>query len=297
MNAVLASGFSHVAEGAHGLKCAARRRSPYVYDLQRDVTLGVDGIMHSSPAVPTPAADRRSQSYQLFMLALCLYAMGALAARSFLRLSSDTIQILEYADIGVCSLFLLDFLYSFFTAPDRWRYFYTWGWVDLASSIPAVPLLRFGRAARILRIFRVLRGVRATKLMVSLVLDRRAESAFLAAALVSLLLIVFSSIAVLEFESSTGGNITTPADALWWAIVTMTTVGYGDRYPITWEGRLVGGMLMTAGVGLFGIVSGFVASWFLAPRSKRQASATAELHEEVRALRQLVDEKLVRRTE
>ena len=52
---------------------------------------------------------------------------------------------------------------------------------------------------------------------------------------------------------------------MWWSISTMTTVGYGDRYPITSEGRLVAVFLMATGVGLFGTLSGAVASWFLSP--------------------------------
>ena len=143
-----------------------------------------------------------------------------------------------------------------------------------------------------MRIFRVLRGVRATKLVASILIDRRAESAFLAAALVSLLLIVISSIAVLQFESVPDANIKVAADALWWSVVTITTVGYGDKYPVTPEGRIVAGVLMTAGVGLFGIISGFVAAWFLAPRSKQQRSEIDALRLEIQALHKLVQEGL-----
>jgi voltage-gated potassium channel len=60
-------------------------------------------------------------------------------------------------------------------------------------------------------------------------------------------------------------NIKNAADALWWVYVTITTVGYGDRYPTTSAGRIVGVFVMTAGVGLFGTLSGFLANKFLAP--------------------------------
>ena len=103
--------------------------------------------------------------------------------------------------------------------------------------------------------------------------------------LVSFLLVVFSSIAILQFETTADANIKTANDALWWAFVTITTVGYGDRYPVTPEGRIVAAVLMTAGVGLFGTFSGFVASWFLAPKTKLEESETRQLSEEIRALR------------
>lgn len=103
------------------------------------------------------------------------------------------------------------------------------------------------------------------------------ESAFLTAALLCLLLIVSGSIAVLQFEKASAGNIVSSEDALWWAITTMTTVGYGDRFPITSEGWLVAVVLMAAGVGVFGTLSGLVASWFLAPATKEADSELVEI--------------------
>ena len=225
------------------------------------------------------------------MLVLCLYALGVLAAESFFSTDQATRWILDIADNLVCALFFLDFLMSFFCAPNKWKYFSTWGWIDLASSIPMVDALRWGRAARIVRIFRVLRGVRATKLIISFILDRRSEGTFLAAALISILLVVFSSIAILQFETTADANIKTPEDALWWAFVTITTVGYGDKVPLSTEGRLIAGLLMTAGVGLFGTFSGFVAAWFLEPEAKKGENERESLRQELVAIRQLLEKK------
>lgn len=240
----------------------------------------------------TSQAESRSVSpYQLFMLVLCLYALLALAMHSFLALGEETRRLLEWTDNVVCLLFLLDFVVSFVRAERRWHYLVTWGWVDLLSSIPTVDPLRWGRAARILRIFRVLRGVRATKLIATFLLNRRAESTALSAALISLLLLVFSSIAILQFENIPEANIHGAGDALWWAFVTMTTVGYGDRFPVTVEGRIIGGLLMTAGVGLLGTLSGFVAAWFLTPNREKQGSELEHLRMEIRQLRELIEQK------
>jgi voltage-gated potassium channel len=218
------------------------------------------------------------------MLALCLYALGALVLDRALPSNSPTRQVLEAADLGLCALFFLDFLISLARAPRRAEYFLRWGWIDLASSIPTVAALRWGRAARVLRIVRVLRGVRATKILAGFILQRRAEGVFLAAALVSLLLTVFASIAILQFEVGDGANIKNAQDALWWAFVTITTVGYGDRYPVTPEGRAVAALLMTAGVGLFGTFSGFVASCFLTPDVREQESELQLLRGEIASL-------------
>jgi voltage-gated potassium channel len=225
------------------------------------------------------------------MLALCLFALAVFAVDTVARLSPSTRQIFEYADTAVCVLFFADFVGQLATAPNRWRYFSRWGWIDLLSSIPMVDVLRIGRVARVMRIIRVLRGLRSTKLIAGFLLDRRAESTFLAAVLVSLLLVVFASVAILQFENVAGANITSAQDAVWWSVVTITTVGYGDRYPITPEGRAIAAVLMTAGVGLFGTFSGFVASWFLAPANKERESELQALRKEIVNLRQLLESR------
>ena len=231
--------------------------------------------------------------YQLFMLILCLLALGALAAETMLALTPGTRQILHYADTAVCVLFFGDFCVQMARAPNRWRYFVRWGWIDLLSSIPMIDALRVGRAARVLRVLRVLRGVRSTKLLAEFLITRRAQGAFLAASLLSLLLVVTGSIAILEFENVKGANIVSADDAVWWAMVTLTTVGYGDRYPITPEGRIIAGLLMTAGIGLFGAFSGFVASWFLKPAQQESEGDIAELRGELRAIRALLERQRV----
>ena len=224
--------------------------------------------------------------YDLFMLLLCACALIILAAGAFFRWSEPTGVILAYADTFVCGLFFVDFLVSLYRAPRKLRYLGTWGWIDLLSSIPAVDYLRWGRSARFLRILRVLRGVKSARVLAQFAAGRRADSALFASVLLSLLLVVCCSIAVLEFEVPAGGNIASAQDAMWWAVTTMTTVGYGDRYPITAEGRLVAIFLMAAGVGIFGMMSGLVASWFLSPANQE---GDADRKEIKRLLIELLD--------
>jgi voltage-gated potassium channel len=221
---------------------------------------------------PADSVDRYAslrRPYQLFMLGLSVYALLALAIDVFLPAESVSKRVLEIIDYFVCALFFVDFIVSAATAERRVRYLLTWGWLDLASCIPVFQSARLGRLARILRIAKVMRGIRATKIISTFILGKRAEAAFLAATLVSILLVVCASIGVLHFENGIdGSNIKTADDAVWWAVVTITTVGYGDKFPVTGEGRVIAAILMIAGVGLFGTFSGFVAAWFLAPKNK-----------------------------
>ena len=113
------------------------------------------------------------------------------------------------------------------------------------------------------------------------------------------MIVVFSSIAILQFETAPEANIKTPIDAFWWAYVTVTTVGYGDRYPLSVEGRIIGCVLMTFGVGLFGTFSGFVASLFVEAEMKEEEGDVQQLTREIQALRaqvQALEPKLNERT-
>lgn len=88
--------------------------------------------------------------------------------------------------------------------------------------------------------------------------------------MISFVLMVFSSIAILNCETAPESNIKTASDALWWSFVTITTVGYGDFYPTTLLGRIIAAALITAGVGLFGTFTAYVASSFLQQEEEEQ---------------------------
>jgi voltage-gated potassium channel len=209
--------------------------------------------------------------YELFSLALSVVALVVLGLTVSGSQTPETRQLLELADLTLCAFFFLDFCRNLVVADNRLRYLYTWGWLDLAASIPAVDALRAGRLARIVRILRVLRVVKASRILIHALTYRRRESAARGAGLVALLVIFTASVAILHLERRADANIVTAEDALWWSFTTITTVGYGDRYPVTTEGRMVAVALMAVGVGLFGTLSGMAASWFTEPIEKSPA--------------------------
>lgn len=97
------------------------------------------------------------------------------------------------------------------------------GLIDLVSSIPMLDVFRVGRAIRVVRIFRTLRALRFTKYILNYFLRNRKGTSFASVIMISLMLLIFGSVAMLQFETSADANIKTPADALWWAYTTITT--------------------------------------------------------------------------
>ncbi len=236
------------------------------------------------------AHERNAGPYQLFMLALCVFVLLMLAVDTFAAVDADTAAIFAYADNAICILFLIDFVINLARAERKLKYLVTWGWIDLLSSIPMLDAARWGRAARVLRLLRLLRGVRSTKVLLGFMLNRRAEATLLTTAFMGIIFATFASVAIFQFEKAAAeGNIKTAEDAVWWSVVTMATVGYGDKYPVTTEGRLVAMAVMAAGVGLFTAMAGFLSSWFVRGKNDAQDKELDALRDELAAMRTLLE--------
>src|SRR6185369_7464680 len=191
-------------------------------------------------------------------------------------------------DFVICLIFIYDFSVRLYRADSKTS-FLKWGWIDLVSSIPMFDFLRWGRLVRIVRILRILRAFRSTKVLLNYFFNNRAKSTFAAVAMISLVMVIFSSIAILNLENTPEANIKTPSDARCWSFATSTTVGYGDRFPVTHEGRFLAALLMPTGVGLFGTFTAYVASLFMEAEHRREDSDIQTLIHEVRLLKAQVE--------
>lgn len=198
----------------------------------------------------------------IVIIILSIYILLAMIADTFFRLPENVSHVLAIVDDGICIVFLIEFLMRFRRAESKWK-FMKWGWIDLLSSIPSFDVFRYGRALRLFRLLRILRAFQSTRQLIRHIMRKRKEGTFAAAGLVAVLMLIFASIAILQVETSPDSNIKTGEDALWWAFSTITTVGYGDHYPVTTEGRFIAVVLMTVGVGLFGTFAAFVTTWFM----------------------------------
>jgi voltage-gated potassium channel len=232
---------------------------------------------------------KQKSVWDLFVAYLSCLSLFLLALVLFRVANEDVKDVIESIDIGLCLVFLGDFFYRLIKAPSKLQYL-KWGWIDLLSSIPSVDLLRVGRVFRILRVLRFLRGVKSAKLLSQTLFKNRAKGSLFVLGMSSSVMIVIGAIVVLEFEKAHGGGILTAKDAVWWAVVTMTTVGYGDFYPITSEGRIVATILMLLGIGLFGSFTGYLASLFSEDSEVEDVARDQEILQEIRQLRNEVSQ-------
>jgi voltage-gated potassium channel len=189
----------------------------------------------------------------------------------------------------ICVVFLVDFVVRFYRAESKLA-FLKWGWIDLIASIPNLRILRWGRLVRVLQIIRLLRALRATHKIMSLLLKNKFQNGVASVVLIAFLLVIFSSLGILICErQDPQANIKTGGDAVWWSVTTITTVGYGDKYPVTAEGRVVAMILMISGVGLFGGLSGLVASLFFGSKEKRIVEEENKILNRLERLEQKID--------
>ncbi len=208
------------------------------------------------------------------VLILSFYVLGTLFIDTIFILPKEISRILDIIDDIICLLFLLDFGVRLHKAESKFI-FLKWGWLDLLSCIPFLDFFRAGRILRLIKLLRIIRAFRSMINFTNHVFENRMQGTFASASVIAVLLMIFSSIAILHVEVHPNSNIKTAEDALWWAYVTITTVGYGDKFPVTMEGRIIASILMTAGVGLFGIFSGFLASWFVKGNELRSQTKTS----------------------
>jgi voltage-gated potassium channel len=214
----------------------------------------------------TTKPHKASNAYNIFILVLTVMSLAIMAVM-LLPLSDATLKLLGYYDNIVCVIFLIDFFSTLYSTPKKSDYFIRGGgWLDLLGSIPSFGLttygglLRLARLGRFARITRLLRGENKKELVKDVLTHRSQYAGFITLLLVFLVLTV-SSVLVLQFESvSPDAKITTGGEALWYSVVTITTVGYGDYYPVTPYGRMAAVFIMFSGVGIIGALSSILAS-------------------------------------
>jgi hypothetical protein len=214
-------------------------------------------------------------SWELFVAALALLSLINLVLLVFIR-SDAVAQVVTTIDVVVALAFIGDFGARMWKARSRRAYFVRgYGWLDLISAIPFIRWIRFVRFYAVVRRIRASGGVMASA---EQLISNRARTILLFVVLLTVVVVEFGSMTVLAVEESApGANIRTASDALWYLVVTISTVGYGDRYPTTDLGRLIGTVVLVTGIALFSTLTGFIANYFFGGDKARSGRLRARV--------------------
>lgn len=220
--------------------------------------------------------------------------------------ASSAAQRLVLFDLALVVFFAIEWTVRFQRAEDR-RGFLRRNWYDLPGLVPlAVASSGIWRLFRLARVMRVLRAVRQSRTLVAKVQDIAHRSKLVPLGLVASGLTVVGSLLVWLVERDSNAAFASYGEALWWAVVTVTTVGYGDITPLTPLGRALAVVLMAVGIGVIGMLASQLAATLVErnEESEERASAGPEPVEtrlarlaELHAAGRLTDEEFARAKE
>lgn len=204
------------------------------------------------------------------MVGAALLFLLAYSVQVIVNLSEEQSDWAEAVVWVTWAIFFGDYLVKLTLAPSRQRWFLR-NLHELA--VLALPVLRPLRLLRLVLLLRVLHRTAGNRLRGRIV-------TFVVGAAV--ILVYCGALAVLDAEQNAeGANITSLGDALWWALTTITTVGYGDQYPVTVLGRVVAGALMVSGIAVLGVVTASMASWLVEAVGRETAAAVEAADQEL----------------
>lgn len=189
-------------------------------------------------------------------------------------------------DVVFLALFSIEYALRVYIEPKKSDFVFSfYGLIDLIAILPSLFLVPGFRVLRILRFLRIFRVFKATRFILAVdrlgAALREIQQELLALVILSLMFVYLAACGIHFFERNAQpeafGSI---LDSMWWSVVTLTTIGYGDVYPTTSGGRLFTALVALVGVGLIAIPSGLLASALTEARVEREKSEEGETEDE-----------------
>lgn len=205
----------------------------------------------------------------LMALILSFMSLAIVTSLIFIPQTDDAYRLFLGIDTFICLMFWCQLLTDLCRSKQKINYLKT-HWLDFIASIPIIEPVRY---IRILQIFRVLRLIRSSQQVLAHIRSNRREATVATIFLLITVLVTVGSALILILEGSDpNANIHSATDAVWWVFVTISTVGYGDHYPVTTSGKLLAAIIIICGVGLFGMVAGLVSSVVSDPQKQKEVN-------------------------
>lgn len=215
----------------------------------------------------TRERKRLTDIYEIVMVGLALFVVGLFLAELGGFIPPSWLVPAHRIDTGVLVIFAVDYFTRLVLSGKKWKFIKS-NIPDLVAIIPFSSVFRIARIARIARLARLSRMTRLVRAMARFSVGLKKVRGFLDTngliyALYATAFIVLSgslSMMLIEAEGLSLG------EALWWGVVTVTTVGYGDIVPQTLAGRVIGSLLMFTGIGVLSFTTATVATYFMSPK-------------------------------
>ncbi len=212
---------------------------------------------------------RETLASELIFLLLAIISIGLLFFEFTTSRIEDPSSIISRIDLLIALVFFTDFVLGLISAESKRKYFRS-EWYMLLASIPLTnSITQALRSVRLIRLVRIVRIIsRLGKL--GAVADENIDesSRYIYAISMTFTVLLTAATAFFSYEYEVNPRVDNFFDAIWWASVTATTVGYGEIVPYTWQGRVIAMLLMFFGIGLVGTVAGFVGTSLLKPKKK-----------------------------
>ncbi len=211
--------------------------------------------------------NKRSRYFSFFIQILILVSIITFSAETIPDLKPETRKLLRFIEVFCVLVFTLEYLLRVYVADKKLKFVFSFfGIIDLLAILPFY--LSFGidlrslRALRFLRLFRILKLARynkAIKHFTRAIMVAREE--ILLFLFITVILIYLSAVGIYYFENAAQPeHYSSIFDSLWWAVITLTTVGYGDVYPITAGGKIFTFFILLIGLGIVAIPTGIISS-------------------------------------
>lgn len=226
---------------------------------------------------------RLGRTVPFVLQGLIIFSLISIALESLEDLASWAAQLLRAIEVVTVILFTVEYALRILVAGKPLRYVFSFfGIVDLLAILPFYLSLganyRALRAVRLVRLFWLFKIVRYTDAFDNIrAALRLVRSELIAFAFIAILVIYVCGVGIYIFEHDAQPDAYRSVfDGIWWAVVTLTTVGYGDVYPITAGGRLFTGIILFVGLGIIAVPTGLVSSALTSLRRQAREEADTE---------------------
>ncbi len=212
-----------------------------------------------------PTKQMRIKQLDVLVFVFSLYLLFSLILQSFVHLNEECVKLLVAFDFISCIVFLIDWIVRLRNAASKVKYIFNL--VNIIDLLASIPFLFFSNYMGYFKIIRLLRLIKIIKTTLSIIkmnagnLMTKGYILKMIFLIVFLAIIIISPILILNVESEVG-NIKTAEDAVWWTYCTISTIGYGDKFPVTGIGRIITVFVSLGGISLFGLATGIFINYF-----------------------------------